>query len=234
MCTWPPVSEVCPNYEVVGLQHWTMNPPHLGSVNIFKLKLALLPHLFLTFVWIFILTPPSYSPPICIRSLYSYSLICTCYPPPLPAQSAAHLDISRTCHPSASAACLCAPVRMTASAVFHMTMRPPLFRTRPAPISLSSPGVFTSYRSLRASVKLTWSPIVLLRILASSGPWSLVGRIFAGGREARPPPLPGSRSHWTSPPLLIGRAGAVQDNPPPVGLIPSPSVEGVVRSARSR
>ena len=127
MCTWPPVSEVCPNYEVVGLQHWTMNPPHLGSVNIFKLKLALLPHLFLTFVWIFILTPPSYSPPICIRSLYSYSLICTCYPPPLPAQSAAHLDISCTCHLSASAACLCAPVRMTASAVFHMTMRPPPF-----------------------------------------------------------------------------------------------------------
>ena len=92
MCTWTPVSEVCPNYEVVGLQHWTMNPPHLGSVNIFKLKLALLPHLFLTFVWIFILTPPSYSPPICIRSLYSYSLICTCYPPPLPAQSVSHIQ----------------------------------------------------------------------------------------------------------------------------------------------
>ena len=30
--TWPPVHEVCPNYEVVMFQSQTATPPYLGSV----------------------------------------------------------------------------------------------------------------------------------------------------------------------------------------------------------
>ena len=63
MCTWPPVRELCPNNEVVVFQPWTVTPPHLGSAAIVALKLSLPPHLFLPFFWIFILPPPSYSPP---------------------------------------------------------------------------------------------------------------------------------------------------------------------------
>ena len=34
LCNWPPVREVCPNYELVVFQPQTMTPPHLGSVVI--------------------------------------------------------------------------------------------------------------------------------------------------------------------------------------------------------
>ena len=34
VCNWPPFSEVCPNYEVVMFQPWTVTPPCLGYVAI--------------------------------------------------------------------------------------------------------------------------------------------------------------------------------------------------------
>ena len=54
--------EVFPNYEMVMFQPRTVTPPHLGSIAIVTLKLALPPNLFLPFVWIFLLSPPSYRP----------------------------------------------------------------------------------------------------------------------------------------------------------------------------
>ena len=69
--------------------------------------------------------------------------------------------------------------------------------------------------------------------------------IFARGRGARAPPLPGSRSTWPAPPLLLVHVGAVQDtwlpNPPtrhplslnPYHIYPIPRSKFVGRSARS-
>ena len=136
VCTWTPVNELCLDYEVVVLQPLTATPRHLGSVAIVTLKLALPSHLFLPFVWIFILPPPSYHPPIRSQSLSKYSLFCTRYQPPLPAQRPTHLDIARTWHPSDSATCLCSPRRLPASFAVPVTMRPPPYYTlglRPYP-----------------------------------------------------------------------------------------------------
>ena len=48
-------------------------------------------------------------------------------PPPFPYQSAAHLDVAHTRHPSASAARLCAPLRLPASTAVSCNYLPPLF-----------------------------------------------------------------------------------------------------------
>ena len=45
---WPPVREVCTNYEVVVFQPRTLNPPHLGYLCLtLQFNIALPPHLFL-------------------------------------------------------------------------------------------------------------------------------------------------------------------------------------------
>ena len=40
--SWPPVREVCPNYEMVILQPWTGNPPDLGSVANYNVYILLI------------------------------------------------------------------------------------------------------------------------------------------------------------------------------------------------
>ena len=77
MWTFPTVREACTNYEVVVFQPQTVIPPQLGSVATVTLKLSFLPYLFLPFVWIFLLPPPSYRLPFRIRSPPNSSLIWT-------------------------------------------------------------------------------------------------------------------------------------------------------------
>ena len=82
--------------------------------------------------------------------------------PPLPIGSAAHLDAACTCRPLASTARPCAPRHVPVSAVFPVLVRSPLYCPRPAPRSLSSPGCFTRFRSLRVPAK--YSPSYPLNI----------------------------------------------------------------------
>ena len=103
VCTWPSVRQVFQKCYVVVFQPRTVTPPHLCSAAIVTFKVSLLPHLFLTFVWIFLLPSPSFHPPIHSHSLSKFYLFCTSSSPPLPAQCATHLDITCTCDPPASA-----------------------------------------------------------------------------------------------------------------------------------
>ena len=80
---------------------------------------------------------------------------------------------------------------------------PPLFRSWPAPRSLSSPGVLARRGSLCISMSLLRPPLFLLQILASSGFDVRVGWLFAKRREAKAPPLPGSCAPWSSPPANL-------------------------------
>ena len=68
---WPPTREVCLNYEVVLLQHQTVNHLHLGFITYcYNFKLGLLPHLFLTFYGsFFTLLIPTASPSVAIHWL---------------------------------------------------------------------------------------------------------------------------------------------------------------------
>ena len=108
---------------------------------------------------------------------------------------------------------------------FPVTARPPSppFDTlglHPVPchplvgLSVANPSV--------SPVPLPRPPWVLLWILASSGSWFFVGWILAWGRDSRAPPLPGSWSPWTSPPLLLDHSSAFQDTPHPYPLSPPP------------
>ena len=101
-------------------------------------------------------------------------------------------------------------------------VRSPLCCPRPAPMSLSDPGGLARHGSLCASVSLPLTPRFLLRILTSSGPWFLVRWLFARGREAKLPPLPGSCAPWSSLPPLLGHSGDVQSTPPPPPFPPLP------------
>ena len=126
VCTWSTVRLVCPKYEVVMLQPPTVTPPYIGSSSIVTLKPALQAHLFLKFVCIFLLPHLYYPPPPPLQThrplLLKYALIITRSQPPLPAQIAAHLDSTRTCHPSASAARLCAQLYVPVSAAVPVTV----------------------------------------------------------------------------------------------------------------
>ena len=65
VCNRPLVRYICPDYELVVFQPWTVTPPHLGSVYFcYTFKLGLLPHLFLQFPrllfsWLFTTASPS-------------------------------------------------------------------------------------------------------------------------------------------------------------------------------
>ena len=41
--SWPPVRDMCPNYEVVMFEPWKGTPPYLGSVNNFYVAMLLSP-----------------------------------------------------------------------------------------------------------------------------------------------------------------------------------------------
>ena len=145
VCTWPTVLEVCPNYEAMVFQPWTVNPLHRGSVAIVTLKLALLPHLFLPFVWIFLLPPTSYRPTIHGRSLLKSSLIFTRSPSTILDQRSTHIYIDRTFHIPAYSSHLCALYRMHAYAVVPVTVGPSICRPWPMPRSMSASGGFVCH-----------------------------------------------------------------------------------------
>ena len=66
--------------------------------------------------------------------------------------------------PAPRSACLC-------FLPFTLTVRSPLFRPRPAPSSMSTPGEFARRGSLCAYVPLPRPPLFFFQILGSSGPW---------------------------------------------------------------
>ena len=137
-----PVRVVYLNHEVVVLQPRSVNTTHLGSVTIVTTFILTSPApLVLTvsgyLCYLLLLPPPHNNIFFIIIPLCS-----TRYPPPLPAQNSVHLNVSHSCHPPASAACLYAPRHMPASAAISHVHSPPLFCPWPAPRSLSSPGGF--------------------------------------------------------------------------------------------
>ena len=147
------------------------------------------------------LTPPP--PPHTHKQLFFVvtPLCSTCSPPPLPARIAMYLDVSHTFHPPASAACLCNPRRVPASAAVSCICLPTLCRPRPAPRYLFPPWWFTRHEDL-CFHSVSTSPSVCV----SSSPgifWYFVplsGGFFVKGQDTREPPLPGSRSTWYPPP----------------------------------
>ena len=194
----PPVSEVCPDYEVVVFQPRTVISPHLGSRRLtVHFILTLLLHLFLLSFLDHLFPPLSYLLPIRSR-LSSRSSRFTLSPSLLPLRSAAHLGAAltrhpppATCHPpllvpAPCTACLCLPL-------FPVTVCYPLFCHWLTPRSLSAPGGFARHRPLHASMSLPCPPKF------SSEYWhrpvlGIVFRwIFETIQEARAPPLPGSR-----------------------------------------
>ena len=135
VCNRPPVCEVCFNYEVVVFQPRKVTPLHLGSIAIVYRFSGLL------FSFLHPTVPQSEAVRLC-----SPIYICTRSPTSLLAQRSSHLGISRTRHPPASTARLCAPHRVSAYATDECDFEPPLlWHTRPTSRYLSAPGCFTCH-----------------------------------------------------------------------------------------
>ena len=142
----PPVRAVRQNQEVVVFQPCTGTAMDLGSVTIIvTIILASSAPPVSTVSGSFYFLPPSYHPPHQQPFVVAapFSVCSTRSPPPLPVWNTVHLNVAHTRHPPASAACLCALIRMSASAAVYLVRSPPLFCPWPAPRSLSSPGGFT-------------------------------------------------------------------------------------------
>ena len=123
----PLVRTVYPNHEVVVFQPWEVIATHLGSVaivNNFYSRpwcLTCLNHFYIFLDYPILPPPPHQQPFIVVTPLHSNSS-----PPHLPERNAIHLDVAHTCHPQASAARLCTPRRVPASAsVSHVNSPPP-------------------------------------------------------------------------------------------------------------
>ena len=175
---------------------WIVTPTHLGSVAIVTLKLALPLHSFLMFFWIFLLPPPSYRPPhmqpFIFKVIYNLHLLPTSntsakrHPPGL----RPHLppaSLHRSSLRPAPCACVCRrycdcpppPPPFAALGLRPGTCHPlEVFPVTVPPLlcapTLNSPSSLPNNGTVRSLV-------------------SLLGWIFVGGREARMPPLPGSR-----------------------------------------
>ena len=172
-----------------------------------------LPHIYLlSFYGSFI--PPSFLPPLhlhpfTVRALSFTSfhhLLSRCEAPPTQTLPIPATNQTLPLVPAPRAVCLRLPP-------FPVTFCSPLCRLLTVPMFLWTPGGFSRHRSLHASVSLPLPPRVLLQIMALSGTWFLVWWLFAQGKEARAPSLPGSRAPWSLIPLLLGYAGVVQANP---------------------
>ena len=139
MRNWPPVREVCLNYEVVFFQPWTVNPTHLGSVAYrYTFNVGLLPHLFPLFSgsFFFLLLPPAspclaihHQRPLFFRPLPTSSPGVKCcphghrlYPPPATDQPPPLFPAPHDC-----------------DAAVSMMVRSPLCSPRPVPRFLSYP-----------------------------------------------------------------------------------------------
>ena len=167
---------MCPNYEVVVFQPWTVTPPYLGTIAYcYTFKLGLPSHLFiLPFSGLlFSFLRPTASPSVVVHRQIALTFhpLPTSYPDanlrppgsrpyPPPATRQPPLLV-----PSPRAACLCLPL-------FPVMLCSPIYPPRPAPGSLSYPDRFACRGSLCASVSLPCPPCVPLQIMASSGPWS--------------------------------------------------------------
>ena len=177
------------------------------------------PHPSQPFLDISIFPPPHTTPSASsVRCRNTYLYICS--PHPLVVQSVVHISVAHTRHPSASAACLCAPLCMPASAAIYLFRSPPLFLPRPAPRSLLSHGEFVRHEALCIHVSPILPHYVFTRLLVSSGVWFLSGGRFHARSRGQ-----GASNPWQSltpviPPPLLVHAGAVQDTPPPP--FPSP------------
>ena len=150
------------------------------------------PHLSQLFLDHYIFPPtPTASPSASIRSYNTY--IYTRSPSTQPVQSVSHLAVAHALHLTASAACICSPIRMLEYAAVYCFCLPPFFFPRSAPRSLSASGGFTCCEALRLRVSPLLPPYVFPRVLAYSGVWFLSGGFFfVRGREVRAPTLPGS------------------------------------------
>ena len=199
LCFWPPVRDLCPNYEVVIFQPRTVTPPHIGSRLLFlHSNLALPYHLFLLLPLDFSFPPLFYRLPIHSRSFLKLSRI-TRSPPPLMVQSAAHLGAARTCHPPPAstrrlslqpALCACIWLRFPfgwalpfATLGLHPGPNQPLGGS---PVSITSTPLCPCLALPKFSSESWHLPVLGI----------VVGWIFVKRREARAPPLPGSCVPW--------------------------------------
>ena len=135
MCNWPPVHEVCPNFEVVVFQPRIVTPPHLGTVAIVTKFISSPPappdstiFLYISFPSSILTPPPSISRSSSYPSHFLYLLPASspgtkrCPPGRHPHPPTA------TRHPSASTTRLYAPRFVPASsAVSRDCSLPPLF-----------------------------------------------------------------------------------------------------------
>ena len=146
---------------MVVFQPQKVTPNHLGSVTIVTLKLSLSPHIFLPFVWIFLLPPTAYRCPTCSRSSSKSSLLFTRSPFTLLEQSAAYLDVTRNRHPSVSAARICAPHHVPVSTVTTVTIppTPPFSAFNLLPGTCRPLGVCPSRVPMRLCAPASPSPI---------------------------------------------------------------------------
>ena len=238
MCVynWPPVFAVCLNHEVVVFQPRTGTALDVGSIDSYNFHSSPpTPPVSTVFLDLSIsLLHPTTPPPVTACHLIT-SLCCIRSPPPLPAWNAAHLDIVHIRHPPASAAWLCAPRFGPASAAVSLIYSSPLCRPRPAPRSLSAPGGFAHCGFLRLP-----SASALPSMCAAPTPgtfWFLVScrvAIFARGREARAPPLPGNCSPRAPPPRYLAMPAPFSPPPPLLSSWPHPRwLKAVGRSAIS-
>ena len=242
VCNCPPVHEVCPNYDVVMFQPRTETPPHLGSVaSVTNLIQPSCPTCFYHFSGSsFSLLYPISHLSAAVHRRSPLSVCCTRSPPSLPEQSTTHLDAARTRHLPDSADSICVQRRVTVyDAITRDCSAPP----PPPPLPpLACTQVHVIPRGV-CPLRFPTSPLFPHLVLPECSSESLhlpvlslsAGWIFAQGREARAPPLPGSCSPWPSLPPLLGHSGAIEATPPPppVVLIPSPLVDSVGRRARS-
>ena len=167
----PPVREMYPNYEVVVFQPWTVTPPHLGYVAYcYNFKLGPPQHLFLLpFSGLFSSLLCRTASPSIDFHLWSPLIF---HPLPTSSPGAKRRPPGRHLHPQPASLCCSSLI----PAYLHLTpfpvmARSPLYHPRPEPRSLSEPGGFDRHGSLPASVSMPRPLWVLLRILASSGPW---------------------------------------------------------------
>ena len=106
LCFWPPVRVMCLNHDVVVLQPWSETALDLGSVaNYTSYSNPPLLPVSTSFLDIFIYPFYPNAPPSVLLFVVSL-LSCTCSPTTLPARRAVHLDVDRSVHPPASAACI--------------------------------------------------------------------------------------------------------------------------------
>ena len=116
--------QVCPNQEGV-FQPQTGTATDLGSVANWKFYYNP-PAPPVSNVFMDLLFPLYPNAPPSVAFVAILPISCTRYPPTLPAQNATHLDVVRTRHPPASAACLCALRYVPESSnVYHECVTPP-------------------------------------------------------------------------------------------------------------